>query len=117
MNLLQDFALFKHIHRTLVPANFWIVENERPGCLKLMKFMAKLCCKIDENKQFNCTNCGICPCSESDHRLFLCSFNDYIITTNNISAPYTGCPERNVTLRNVNNFAKCCEIFTKHTSI
>ena len=22
MNLSQDFALFKHIHRTLVPANF-----------------------------------------------------------------------------------------------
>ena len=80
MNLSKDFDVFKLIHRTLVPASFWIVARARPSCLKLMKFMAKVCCKIDENKPFNCTNCGIYTYNELDHRLFLCSCYDAITT-------------------------------------
>ena len=54
IDLSQDFAIFKQFHHNLVPANVWIVAKERPKCLKLMKFMVKMCCKIDEHKPLEC---------------------------------------------------------------
>ena len=80
MDTSQDFAMFKQIHQTLVPASIWIVAKQRPNCLKLMRFMAKLCCKIYEHKHFECLNCDTYTTREFDHRVVTCSSNDSINT-------------------------------------
>ena len=81
MDTSQDFAMFKQIHQTLVPASIWIVAKQRPNCLKLMRFMAKLCCKIYEHKHFECLNCDTYTTREFDHRVVTCSSNDSINTS------------------------------------